>query len=314
MSPLLHSSLQNTVYLIIPVHNRKAITLECLERLKELNSLDTFSVVVIDDGSTDGTSDAIKADYPNVILLSGDGNLWWTGAITLGMEYARSHDCEFIIWLNDDCLVSLNTLEGLIDTATKRPRSIVGSIGYEIHSASQVSFGGKRKTCFGYEMLNPQETGIYTCDLLSGNLVCIPVSVIEEIGYPDVACCPHYGGDALFLIKARKAGYSLILDTRYPTVNISTSQSSKTNPKEWLTGNISSKGLFAQLFNPHSLMSVQVLWILLTEDYMSWGFVLFLSRTSKTIFTLCVISILRVLLPIQDRKKISKFKRILLRK
>ena len=43
--------------------------------------------LIVDDGSNDGTQQIVKETYPEVEILSGDGNLWWTGAMHLGVEY-----------------------------------------------------------------------------------------------------------------------------------------------------------------------------------------------------------------------------------
>ena len=51
---------KENVYIIIPVHNRKAITLQCLNTLKNNGDLGQYHVVVVDDGSTDGTAEAIE--------------------------------------------------------------------------------------------------------------------------------------------------------------------------------------------------------------------------------------------------------------
>ena len=102
-------------YIIIPVHNRKALTLACLENLKINSNLQKYQVIVVDDGSSDLTSEEVVANYPEVIILKGDGNLWWTGAMALGMTYAYEKGADYFIWLNDDSLPAPNTLDLLIN-------------------------------------------------------------------------------------------------------------------------------------------------------------------------------------------------------
>ena len=67
---------------VIPVHNRLNYTKECLHIFNELKENSFFQnnhvqIVIVDDGSTDGTGDWIRANYPDVIVLEGDGNLWY---------------------------------------------------------------------------------------------------------------------------------------------------------------------------------------------------------------------------------------------
>ena len=90
-----------------------------------------FQIEIGEDGSTDGTSQAIREEYPQVTVLSGDGHLWWTGSIKLGMQEAITRGFDFIIWLNDDCLVGKNTISELVSFSYKNDRSIIGAIGYE---------------------------------------------------------------------------------------------------------------------------------------------------------------------------------------
>ena len=60
------------IHIVIPVYNRRDITRNCLLSLREQTHTD-FQVVVIDDGSTDGTSEMIQKEFPEVVLLMGDG-------------------------------------------------------------------------------------------------------------------------------------------------------------------------------------------------------------------------------------------------
>lgn len=301
----------DSVFLVIPVHNRKNTTLGCLNRLRQLHVLEKSSVVVIDDGSTDGTSEIIEETYPSVTLLKGDGNLWWTGAVKVGMQYAYANNGDFVIWLNDDCLVGEGTIEGLVAFASDNPNTIVGGIGYESTNTAKLSFGGKLKRRFGYKTIELVRNDIYLCDLLSGNLVCMPVSVIENIGYPDVEKYPHYGGDSHFLIRARKAGYSIFADARHPARNMETFSTSKMNSNRWLLGDTSVKQLFQLIFTQHSVLSWRVWWFMYTEDYGLTGKFLFLAKYIKMIAILLCISVLR-LFPISVRKRISYTKRQLL--
>ena len=67
------------VYIVIPCFNRKKLTRGCLQALENQTYKD-FKVIVVDDGSTDGTANMITREFPETILLFGDGNLFWTGA------------------------------------------------------------------------------------------------------------------------------------------------------------------------------------------------------------------------------------------
>ena len=81
------------IYIVIPVYNRKEFTHQCLlSIIKQTNK--NFKIIIVDDRSTDGTREMINSEFPEIILLKGDGNLWWTRAINLGVKYALKHGCR----------------------------------------------------------------------------------------------------------------------------------------------------------------------------------------------------------------------------
>jgi GT2 family glycosyltransferase len=196
--------------ILIPVHNRKIITLACLKHLDDIGDLDRYQVVVIDDGSTDGTAAAVKALYPQVKILSGDGTLWWTGAIRQGMEYAIAQNADYLVWLNDDCLPQAGAIAQLIETCEKHPMAIVGGQSFDPETKLP-SYGGIVGKNHRIQHVNAEPNSLIACDGLSGNFVCIPRQVVDSIGYPDSQRFPHYYGDVVYTHQAKRKGYQLLI-------------------------------------------------------------------------------------------------------
>ena len=125
--------------ILIPAHNRRAVTLACLAALRPAIVGGTWRIIVVDDGSTDGTGDAIRAEFPEVTLLRGDGQLHWTGAIARAMrEVPRG---ATVFWLNDDCRPRPGALATLRDFLTHEPRAIAGPRCVEAASGAAVPTG-----------------------------------------------------------------------------------------------------------------------------------------------------------------------------
>ena len=129
-------ALKESVYILIPVYNRKETTLKCLENLSKCGDLQRYQVVIVDDGSTDGTADAIGKLYPGVTVLPGSGDLWWTGAMAQGMQYADAQGAEYFIWLNDDCTPEPDALPQLVEFLRSHPNTIAAPTCYTYQSNS----------------------------------------------------------------------------------------------------------------------------------------------------------------------------------
>lgn len=194
------------VFVLIPVHNRKATTLACLTKLQQTGDLDRFTVVVIDDGSTDGTGPAIAAQFPQVVVLPGDGNLWWTGAMRRGMEYAMGQGARYCLWLNDDCYPDEGTLLQLIQFMAAHPKAIAAPVCRLASSGTLLENGCRQR-----QRLTAQPGEVVEVESVTGYCVGIPRNVCEAIGYPDDRHFPHYSGDDMYTLKACRHGFKVCL-------------------------------------------------------------------------------------------------------
>ncbi|KAB8330893.1 glycosyltransferase family 2 protein [Scytonema tolypothrichoides VB-61278] len=273
---MLETPTKECVYIIIPVHNRKQTTLACLEHLQKCGDLQKYYVVVVNDGSTDGTPEAIHTLYPEVIVLPGNGDLWWTGAMAKGMEYAYEQGAEYFIWLNDDCLPDQGTLPQLVEFLKKHPDSIAAPTCYvpqdnaliKVHNGAQ----GKRGC-----VANPGE--VLEVNSMSGWCVGIPTSVFEKIGSPDAKKFPHYSGDDMYVFRATCSGFKAYLIGDLKATLIGPVHETLGLPKYFRPG-LSAPEVFSSAFwNKKSPYRIKTKFFYLVERYgMILGVFLFLAR------------------------------------
>lgn len=221
------------VQIVIPVHNRRETTRTCLHRLAELGVPNWAGVMVVDDGSTDGTAEMIHMDHPWVHLLSADGTLWWTGAIRLGMEAAIQRGAEFVVWLNDDTLPDPGTLERLLEHS-QRTGGISGAVCRGDDGRSIAYAGGWLAKNWPQPLVHLEGTAPLPVHWLHGNLVAIPAAVWLRCGLPDAAHMPHNLADISYTYEAHRSGIPVHLlpsATALATVNESASYWSWLDPR-----------------------------------------------------------------------------------
>lgn len=211
------------VGIVMTVFNHLDYTQKAIHALKQqVNRAGEkfFEIVVVDDGSTDGTSAWIKDQTPEVHLLQGDGNLWWSGGINKGSAFAVNElKCSHILWWNNDVEMQGNYLRILIDLLkTVDNKTIIGSkIVFKNDPQKLWSMGGYFNPKSGkkgmYAWGQPDEKkwqNPLEVDWFPGMGTIIPANVFEEIGYCDQSNFPQYYGDTDFTWRAKLQGYKLI--------------------------------------------------------------------------------------------------------
>jgi GT2 family glycosyltransferase len=213
------------IAVIVPVFNRREITLNYLKQMGRLSHAGAeLSFLVVDDASTDGTTDAIRKQYPDVIVLQGTGDLWWTGAINVGVKYALQNSYEAVLIMNDDLGLDNNFLTHLLKVSEDNPGSLVSSV--TVHKDEEgreelLTCGFKRsgffydiRTLHAGEPYSDNLDKVVRCDLLTGASLFVPISVFKKIGIFDNQKFPHNWGDFEFTLRASLNGFPCLVATR----------------------------------------------------------------------------------------------------
>ncbi|MGL5805597.1 MAG: glycosyltransferase family 2 protein [Xenococcaceae cyanobacterium] len=205
------------IAVLITCFNRQEKTLACLSALcgQTLSEQVKIQVYLVDDGSTDGTSEAVSQTYPQVKILQGDGSLYWNGGMRLAFAEAMKQDYDYYLWLNDDTILYPQALDlllqeskQLIDRGELKAMLVGSTCEPDSH---KISYGGLVR-CGWWTPLKDRivEPGkeVQPCDTMNGNCVLIPRAVVKLVGNLDPAFV-HNLGDYDYGKRAKRAGCSI---------------------------------------------------------------------------------------------------------
>jgi GT2 family glycosyltransferase len=197
---------QPCIHVFLPVYDRRAVTQQFLECLRR-QTYQRWHLLLIDDGSSDGTGAMARSMVPSLTLLRGDGSWWWAGSLHQGYLWARGAglpEQDLVLMINDDTEIGPDFLANAV--AAMRPGSLLLAQAYDSSGdfcEAGVFWDWKNLLCTGvkaHEEINCFSTrGLF-----------MHVRDLLKIGGFHPRILPHYLSDYEFTIRAHRKGFALI--------------------------------------------------------------------------------------------------------
>ena len=196
------------IYILLPVHNRRVITLEFIATLK-MQTVKNYQLILIDDGSTDETADAVVSELPSTHVIRGDGNLWWAGSLQVGIDFLKESKINpnsIVLIINDDTHIPEKFLEIGTSLIINSKNKIFCAQSISLQTG-KVADAGVKIDWFKYQFLPAKSEAEINC--LSTRGLFLRFSDVIKIGEFIPKFLPHYYSDYEFTVRAGRRGYQL---------------------------------------------------------------------------------------------------------
>ena len=190
---------------LMTCYNRKEKTVRALNHLIKGNPEIDFTFIVADDGSTDGTFEALK-EMPEVVILRGNGSFFYSGGMRLAIGEAKKakNIYDYCLLFNDD----VDFVSSAIEELCKKDDSCIW-VGPTSDERGNLSYGGVVKTS-GWrpktEIVMADSKEGRVCDTFNANCVIIPWKIFEKLDNIDTVYT-HSMGDFDYGFSAAKKGF-----------------------------------------------------------------------------------------------------------
>ncbi|API60635.1 hypothetical protein BSL82_16170 [Tardibacter chloracetimidivorans] len=199
------------LYIILPVHNRAETTSLFLDALQRQTFQD-FLLVLVDDGCTDETVSIAREKIPSdrLIVLQGDGQLWWAGALNLAYYslIGKLADNDVILIINDDVTFAEDFLAKGLDALRRHPGGCLQAVGTDPRS-SEVDCGTIADLIrLTFRAARPGETP----NCLSTRGLMLDAAMFKASGGFRPRWLPHYLSDYEFTLRLQRKGVRLAVE------------------------------------------------------------------------------------------------------
>ena len=195
--------------------NRREDTLACLGALAH-STYPNVGVMVLDNGSNDGSPEAIRAQFPAVQVVPLAENLGYAGNNNVGIKLAVAQGADWVFVLNEDTLVEPECLTHLIEAAERDPRlGVLGPMVYTFDAEPRISSAGGRVRWAIADAVNEGmgelDSGQYPAravDFINGCGLLVARAALQKAGYLDDSFFIYFE-ETDWCVRIQRAGFGI---------------------------------------------------------------------------------------------------------
>ena len=206
------------IHVIFTCYNRAEKTKNCILSLIEGNPSLDFRFTVVNDGSTDGTSDALAAlngQYRCITEIRGNGSLFYSKGMRRGMEAlnASGEVYDYVLLVNDDVEFAPCAIEKLIEESRSKNGAVI--VGATHDDEGNFTYGGVKykKGTLKYDLMTCEQSDML-CDTFNANCVLLPWSLYVSVEPMD-GYYAHAAGDFDYGFSLSRAGAEIYTSSFY---------------------------------------------------------------------------------------------------
>jgi GT2 family glycosyltransferase len=207
------------VAVVVLTWNGRSDTLDCIASVKE-SQWPALDIIVVDNGSSDGTPSAVRELHPDVELLVNDANLGYAEGNNVGINYALTRGADYVFILNNDALVAPYAIRHLVAEAERRgDAGALCPIIYFADEPHRIWFAGAtfdpwrgrsgRMTAYR-ELDSGHSRDSVQIDRATGTAMLVPRRTLETVGMLDGRLFLYYE-DVDWSLRMRHEGLPIYL-------------------------------------------------------------------------------------------------------
>lgn len=221
------------VGIIILNWNGKEISINCINSLKKYTNFKNYKIIFVDNGSTDGSVNAIRKKFPKIDIIINKKNIGFPKGMNIGIKYAkRKYNPKYFLLLNNDLIFfQKNWLKELLSVFKNKKIGIASPImvfpnkklqraGSKIKNDINLIITSVTSTPERITKKELKRNKLREINVFLGSCFLIKKEIIEKVGLLDERYSPYLVEDLEYSFRVQKAGYKIVTATNSEVIHL----------------------------------------------------------------------------------------------